>query len=106
MGEMVPRCGARSLMKIIVRESMRQGVMSVQVSTSSRCRVRESSLCPSAHLCEDPLQLKRVTSCCRPVLGATEGLDVRKTKLKRIVGEGSVKGSLLNEDLSLHGTMW
>jgi hypothetical protein len=35
--------------------------------------------------CEDLLQLKRVTSCCYPVLGATEGLDVRKAKLKRIV---------------------
>jgi hypothetical protein len=39
-------------------------------------------------------------------IGATEGLDVRKTKLKRIVGQGPVKGSLLNKDLSLHGTMW
>jgi hypothetical protein len=57
----VPRCGAGSLMKIIVRESMCQGVMGVQVSTSSRCRVRESSLCPSACPCEEKLQLKCVT---------------------------------------------
>jgi hypothetical protein len=57
---------------------------------SSACelarRVRESSLCPSACFCEDPLKLKRVTSCCCPVLGATEGLDVTMAKLKRIVG--------------------
>jgi hypothetical protein len=33
----------------------------MRVSTLSRCRVRESSLCPSACFCEDPLQLKRVT---------------------------------------------
>jgi hypothetical protein len=58
MGELVPRCGAGSLVKIVVRESMCQGVMVVQVSTSSRCRVRESSLCPSC-VCEDELQLKR-----------------------------------------------
>jgi hypothetical protein len=82
----VPRCGAGSLMKIIIRESMCQGVMGVQVRTSSRCRVRESSLCPSTCFFEDPLQLKRVTSCCCLVLGATEGLDVTMTKLKRIVG--------------------
>jgi hypothetical protein len=60
MGEVVPRCGAGSLMKIIVQESMSQGVMGMQVSTLSRRRVRESSLCPSACLCEDPLQLKQV----------------------------------------------
>jgi hypothetical protein len=58
-GEVVPRCGAGSLMKIVVWESMRQGVMGVQVSTLSRRRVRESSLCPSARFCEDALQLKR-----------------------------------------------
>jgi hypothetical protein len=58
-GEVVPRCGAGSLMKIVVRESMRQGVMGVQVSTSSRRRVCESSLCPSARFYEDALQLKR-----------------------------------------------
>jgi hypothetical protein len=86
MGEVVPRCGARSFMKIVVQESMCQGVMVVQVSTSSRRQVCESLLCPSACFCEDPLQLKRVTSCYYPVLGATEGLDVRMTKLKRIVG--------------------
>jgi hypothetical protein len=68
MGEVVPRCGVESLMKIIVRESMCQGVMGVQVSTSSQRRVRESSLCSSACFCEDLLQLKRVTSCCCPVL--------------------------------------
>jgi hypothetical protein len=55
MGEVVPRCGAGSLIKIVVRESM-----GVQVGTSSRHRVRESSLWPSACLCEDPLQLKQV----------------------------------------------
>jgi hypothetical protein len=71
-----------------------------------RHRVRELSLCPSACFCEDLLQLKCVTSCCCPVLGATEGLDVRMAKLKRIVGQGPVKGSLLDEDLALHGTMW
>jgi hypothetical protein len=54
----VLRCGAGSLMKIVVRESMYQGVMGVQVRTSSQRQVRESSLCPSARLCEDELQLK------------------------------------------------
>jgi hypothetical protein len=33
MGEVVPRCGSGSLMKIVVRESMSQGVMVV----SRRC---------------------------------------------------------------------
>jgi hypothetical protein len=55
---------------------------------SSACelarRVRGSSLCPSACFCEDPLQLKRDTSCCYPVLGATEGLDVRMTMLRML----------------------
>jgi hypothetical protein len=106
MGEVVPRCGAESLMKIIVRESMCQGFMGVQVSTSSRRRVRESSLCPSACFCEDLLQLKRVTSCCCRVLGVIEGLDVRMAKLRCIGGQGPVKGSLFNEDLALHGTIW
>jgi hypothetical protein len=32
----------------------------VRVGTLSRRRVCESSLCPSAYFCEDPLQLKRV----------------------------------------------
>jgi hypothetical protein len=64
-----------------------------------------SSLCPSACFCEDPLQLKRVTSYCCPVLDAAEGLDERKAML-RIVGQGPVKGSLLNEDISLHGSVW
>jgi hypothetical protein len=62
MGEMVPRCGAGGLIKIIVRESLKsQGVMFVQVSMSSQRRVRESSLCPSAYPCEEKLQLKRIT---------------------------------------------
>jgi hypothetical protein len=61
MGEVVPRCGARSLVKIVVRESVYEGVMGVQVCTLSRCRVCESSLNPSACFCEDLLQLKRVT---------------------------------------------
>jgi hypothetical protein len=47
----------------------------------------------------------RVTSCCCPVLGATEGLNVRMAMLKRIVGQRPVKGSLFNEDLALHGTV-
>jgi hypothetical protein len=72
MREVVPRCGARSLMKIIVWESMCQGIMGVQVRTSSRYRVCESSLCPSACFCEDPLQLKRVTSKGCPVQRVTE----------------------------------
>ena len=33
----------------------------MRVGTLSRRRLCESSLCPSAHLCEDPLQLKRTT---------------------------------------------
>jgi hypothetical protein len=53
IGEVVPRCGAGSLMKIVVWESMCQGVMGVQVGTSSQHRVRDSSLWPSACLCED-----------------------------------------------------
>jgi hypothetical protein len=61
MGEVVPRCGAGSLTKIIVRESMCHGVMGMPVSMLCRCRVCESSLCPGACFCEDPLQLKRVT---------------------------------------------
>jgi hypothetical protein len=48
-------------MKIVVRESMCQGVMGVQVRMSSRHQVHESLLCPSARFCEDLLQLKRVT---------------------------------------------
>jgi hypothetical protein len=72
-------------MKIIVRESMCQGVMGVQVSTSTRCRVRESSLCPSAYFCEDLLQLKHVTLCCCPVLGATEGLNGRVAMLRILI---------------------
>ena len=95
-----PRCGTGSLVKIVNR-----GVKCVHVCTCGRRRVCVSSLCPSARLCEDPLQLKRVTSSCCPVLGATEGLDGRRMKLKRIVGRGPVKGSLFNEDLSLHGTV-
>jgi hypothetical protein len=42
------------------------------------------SSCPSACFCEDPLQLKCVTSCCCPVLGATEGLDVRVAMLRML----------------------
>jgi hypothetical protein len=61
MGEVVPRCGAGSLVKIIVRESICQGVMGVQFAASSQCRVRESFMCPSACPCEEELQLKRVT---------------------------------------------
>jgi hypothetical protein len=61
MGEVVPRCGAGSLIKIVIRESICQGVMDVQFGASSRRRVRESSMCPSACLCEEKLQLKRVT---------------------------------------------
>jgi hypothetical protein len=62
MGEVVPRCGAGSLVKIVVWESLKsQRVKCVQVSTSSQRRVRESSLCPRVRFCEDPLQLKRIT---------------------------------------------
>jgi hypothetical protein len=57
----MPRCGAWSLVKIVVRESVSEGVMGVQVCTLSRRRVCESSLCSSACFCEDLLQLKRVT---------------------------------------------
>jgi hypothetical protein len=56
MGEVVPRCGAGSLVKIVVRESICQGVMGVQFGASSRRRVRESSMCPSAYPCEEKLQ--------------------------------------------------
>jgi hypothetical protein len=59
MGDVVLRCGVGSLMKIIVWESMCQGVMGVQVRTSSQRRVCESLLCPSACLYDDELQLKR-----------------------------------------------
>jgi hypothetical protein len=38
MGEVVPRCGARSLMKIVVRESMSQGVMVVRVARPVRVK--------------------------------------------------------------------
>jgi hypothetical protein len=55
MGEVVPRCGAGSPIKIVLRESMCQGVMGVRVCTSSRRRVRESSMCPSACPCEEKL---------------------------------------------------
>jgi hypothetical protein len=61
MGEVVPRCGAGSLVKIVVRESLKsQRVKCVRLSTSSQRRVRELSLCPRVRLCEDLLQLKRV----------------------------------------------
>jgi hypothetical protein len=83
MGEVVPRC-AGSLMKIVIRESMCQGVMVLRVGMSSRCRVCESSSCPSACFCEYVLQVKRVTSCCCPVLGATEGLDERVEMLRML----------------------
>jgi hypothetical protein len=84
MGEVVPRCGAESLMKVVIRESMHPGVMGMRVDMSSWRRVRESSLCPSACFCEDPLQLKCVMSCCCPVLGATEGLDDRVAMLRML----------------------
>jgi hypothetical protein len=61
MGEVVPRCGAGSPIKIVLRESMSQVVMVMRVGTSSRRRVRESSMCPSACPCEEKLQLKYVT---------------------------------------------
>jgi hypothetical protein len=56
----------------------------MRVSTSSQRRVRQSSLCPSAYFCEALLQVKCVTSCCCPVLGATEGLDVRVAMLRML----------------------
>jgi hypothetical protein len=63
MGEVVPRCGIGSLVKIVVRESVSRGVMGVQVHMSSRREVRESLLCPSACLFEGALQLKRGHLC-------------------------------------------
>jgi hypothetical protein len=36
MGEVVPRCGVESLIKIVVRESVSRGVMGVRVGTSSQ----------------------------------------------------------------------
>jgi hypothetical protein len=59
MGEVVPRCGAGSLMKIVVQESICQGFMGMKVCTSSQRQVRESLLCPSACLRDGALQLKR-----------------------------------------------
>jgi hypothetical protein len=53
------RCGAGSLVKIVVRESVSQEVMDVQASMSSRRRASESSLRPSACHYEDALPLKR-----------------------------------------------
>jgi hypothetical protein len=61
MGEVVLKCGAGRLVKIIIRGSMSKGVKCVRVCMCRRRRVRESSLYPSARLCEDLLQLKRVT---------------------------------------------
>jgi hypothetical protein len=60
MGAVVPGEVPVNLIKIVIRESMSQGVMNVRVSTLRRCRVCESWLCPSARLCEDLLRLKRV----------------------------------------------
>jgi hypothetical protein len=37
MGEVIPRCGAGSLIKIVIQESMCQGVMDVQVVVVSKC---------------------------------------------------------------------
>jgi hypothetical protein len=61
MGEVVPRCGAGSLIKIVVREGMSQGVMVVRVARP----VRVKSV---SHRCVQvlipvmrKLQLKRVT---------------------------------------------
>jgi hypothetical protein len=89
MGELVPMCSAGSPIKIVVWESLKsRRVKCVQVCTSSQRRVCESSLCPSACFCEDPLQLKRVTSCCYPVLGATEGLDERVAMLRMLTRIG------------------
>jgi hypothetical protein len=108
MGEVVRRCGAGILMKIIVRESMIQGVMGVRVGTSSQRRVCESSLCPSACFCEDTLQLKRVTSCCCPVLDATEGPDTggkrgfHSTHLSRTKFDPRLKGP----SVPVHLKMW
>jgi hypothetical protein len=79
----VPRCGAGSLVKIVVRKSMCQGVMVVQVGTSSRRRFYESSLRPSACLCEDLLQLKHVTSKGCPIEGVIGGEDECEDKVVR-----------------------
>jgi hypothetical protein len=88
----VPRCGAWSLVKIVVRESMCHSVM--VESTSSP----ESLQCQSARICEDPLELKCVTSSCCLMLGVTESLNMR-IKLKCIVGQGPVKGKSLKLEL-------
>ena len=81
----------------------------MRVGTLSRRRLCESSLFSSARFCEDPLQLKHVTSECCPVRGVTEGEGRAQRKvclntqmLKRVVGQGPVKGSLFNEDMALH----
>jgi hypothetical protein len=101
---------------------MSQRVVVVQVGTSGRRRVCESSLCPSACLCEDLLQLKRVEveglsgegyhhgrrrnkriagSCQRASTKSSTCLDER-INVKCEGGGKPVKGSLFNEDLSLH----
>ena len=63
MGAVVPRSGAgRLVIKIVIRgSSTSHGVKCVRVGTLSRRHVCESSSCPSARVCEDPLQLKRIT---------------------------------------------
>jgi hypothetical protein len=72
-GEVVPRSGAGSLIKIVVRKSVCRGVMSVQVSTSSLWSL---SSCPSACIFEDLLQLKcgrlcvSITGSCLSMKGA------------------------------------
>jgi hypothetical protein len=106
-----------SLMKIIIRDSMCQGVMGVQVITSSRRRVCESSLCSSACFCKDPFQLKRVTSEGCLVQGVTKGegrawrqvcLDV---EMLRIVGPWPVKlvwreNWWCVQSCTLHAKLW
>jgi hypothetical protein len=66
------------------RQDRRPGEFKESSACELACRVHESLFYPSACFCEDLLQLKRVTSCCCPVLGATEGLDERMAMLRML----------------------
>jgi hypothetical protein len=84
--------------------------MVVQVGTSSRRQVHESSLCLSARFCENLLELKHVSSEGCPVRDVTEG-EVSgmcaKTSMPRrgdapYNGTRTSEGEPLHEDMSLH----
>ena len=66
--------------------------MGVQVGTLSRSRVSESSVCPSARLCEGIIAVEASSSM---------GLDER-IKFKYDGGGKPVKVSLFNEAMALH----